>query len=69
MWLGGWLMFYGYTILMEIFLSDTNYGISASSIFFVIIFLTFVYFTTYNVYKAGSMKQDITAKIAEDSWT
>jgi len=35
---------------------DTNYGISAASIFFVVTFLTFLYFTTYNVYRAGKVK-------------
>ena len=62
-WLGGWLMFYGYTLLMEIFLSNTNYGISAGSIFFVAIYLSFLYFTTYNVYRAGTMKDAITQKL------
>jgi hypothetical protein len=64
-WLGGWLMFYGYTLLMEIFLSDTNYGVAASSIYFVAFFLSFLYFTTYNVYRAGRMKEAITQKVIE----
>ena len=64
-WLGGWLMFYGYTMLMEIFLVNTNIGISASSLFFVAIFLSFMYFTTYNVYRAGKMKESITQKVIE----
>jgi hypothetical protein len=58
-WLGGWLLFYGYTLLMEIFIADVNYGISAASIFFVAMFLSFLYFTTYNVYRAGKIKQSI----------
>lgn len=48
-------MFYGYTLLMEIFIGDTNYGISSASIFFVVMLLTFLYFTTYNVYRAGGL--------------
>jgi hypothetical protein len=62
-WMGGWLMYYGYTLLMEIFITDTNFGISAASIFFVATFLTFLYFTTYNVYRAGKAKDTITQKV------
>jgi hypothetical protein len=63
MWLGGWFMYYGYTILMEIFLVNVNQGISASSIFLVVVFLSFSYFSTYNVYNAGKLKDSITQKI------
>jgi hypothetical protein len=62
-WLGGWLMYYGYTLLMEIFIIDVNFGISAASIFFVAIFLTFFYFSTYNVYRAGKQKDAISQKV------
>jgi hypothetical protein len=64
-WLGGWLMFYGYTLLMEIFLVNSHVGISASSIFLVAVFLSFTYFSTYNVYNAGKLKDNINQKIIE----
>lgn len=67
-WLGGWLLFYGYTMLMEIFINDTNLGIAAGSIFFVVVMLTFLYFTTYNVYRAGKLKDAITQKVIEEAW-
>lgn len=55
-WIAGWFIFYGYTLLLEIFISDTNFGISAASIFFVVVMLTFLQFITYNVYRAGKAK-------------
>jgi hypothetical protein len=56
MWLLVWFIYYSYTILMQIFIADTNIGVSAGTIFQVVIFLTFIYFTTYNAYKAGKIK-------------
>lgn len=55
-WIAGWFIFYGYTLLLEIFVSDTNIGISAASIFFVVVLLTLLQFITYNVYRAGKAK-------------
>ena len=67
-WLAAWFMFYSYTLLMEIFIADTNYGIAAQQIFLVVFFLTFIYFVTYNVYRSGTIKKDIKDNIIEESW-
>jgi len=56
-WLATWVMFYVYTLLMEIFIADVYIGVSASMIFFLIMYLTFLYFTTYNCHKAGKIKK------------
>lgn len=55
-WLGAWFMFYIYTILMQIFIFDTNYGTAASMIPFIIFALTFFYIVTYNLNRAGKIK-------------
>lgn len=67
-WLGGWFMFFIYTLLMLIFLVETDYGVSASQIFLVSFYLTFIYFTTYNLYRAGRVKDLITREIMENAW-
>ena len=67
-WLAAWFMFYSYTLLMEIFIADTNYGIAAQQIFLIVFFLTFIYFVTYNVYRSGTIKKDIKDNIIEESW-
>lgn len=67
-WLGGWFMFFVYTILLMIFLIDSNVGVSASQIFLIAFYLTFIYFTTYNLHRAGRIKNEITKEIMEKSW-
>lgn len=59
-WLASWFMFYAYTVLMQIFMSDTNYGVSVSMIPLIIFALTFIEILTYNLYRAGKIKADIT---------
>lgn len=68
LWLAAWFMFYGYTILMEVFIADANIGVAAQQIFLISFFLTFIYFVTYNVYRSGIIKKFITKKVIEDSW-
>lgn len=53
-------MFYLYTILMQIFIVDTNYGTSTSMIPLLVFSLTFFYVVTYNANRAGRIKDDIT---------
>lgn len=67
-WLAAWFMFYGYTLLMEIFIADTNYGIAAQQLFLIVFFLTFIYFVTYNVYRSGAVKKNITEEVIRSSW-
>ena len=67
-WLLAWFMFYAYTLLMQIFISDANLGVSAQQLFLIAFFLTFIYFVTYNVYRSGRVKKDITANIMMQSW-
>lgn len=62
-WLGGWFMFFVYCILMMIFLVDSDVGVAASQIFLVVFYLTFIYFTTYNLHRAGRIKNEITHEI------
>ena len=62
-WLAAWFMYYAYTLLMQIFIADTNYGIAAQQIFLVVFFLTFIYFVTYNVYRSGTVKKNISKKV------
>ena len=67
-WIGAWFAFYVYTILMAIFISDTNYAVSASQIFLIVLFLNFIYFTTYNLHRASKIKDNITKEVLEKSW-
>lgn len=67
-WLASWFMFYAYTVLMQIFMSDTNYGVSVSMIPLIIFALTFIEILTYNLYRAGKIKADITDQLLESSW-
>jgi hypothetical protein len=59
LWLAFWFMFYAYTILMQIFIADTNYGTATSMIPLLIFTMTFIYIVTYNLYRAGKIKADI----------
>ena len=67
-WLGGWFMFFVYTILLMIFLVDSDIGVSVQQIFLIAFYLTFIYFTTYNLHRAGRIKGQITKDIMEKSW-
>jgi len=60
LWLGFWFMFYAYTILMQIFIADTNYGTATSMIPLIVFSMTFIYTVSYNLYRAGKIKSDIT---------
>lgn len=68
LWLGFWFMFYSYTIMMQIFMKDTMYGTSTSMIPFIVFSCTFIDITTYNLYRAGKVKADITEDILTKSW-
>jgi hypothetical protein len=68
MWYAGWFMFYAYTLLMEVFIVDINIGLATQQIFFIAFFLTFVYFVTYNVYRSGRVKKEITDNLMHDAW-
>lgn len=59
-WVIGWFVFFVYTLLMMIFFVESNYGVSAAQIFLVAFYITFIYFTTYNLYRAGKVKDEIT---------
>jgi hypothetical protein len=59
-WLVSWFVFYVYTILMQIFITDTNYGTAASMIPLTVFSITFFYVVTYNANRAGKIKDDIT---------
>lgn len=61
-------MFYAYTLLMEVFIVDINIGLATQQIFFIAFFLTFVYFVTYNVYRSGRVKKEITDNLMHDAW-
>jgi hypothetical protein len=61
-------MFYLYTILMQIFIKDTNYGTATSMIPLIVFSLTFFYVVTYNANRAGRIRADITNEILESSW-
>lgn len=67
-WYIAWIMFYGYTILMMIFIQDVYLGISASMLFIIFAYLTIVYFTTYNSYKAGKIKKALTNEVLDAAW-
>lgn len=68
LWLAAWFMFYIYTTLMAIFIRDPNYSVAAAQIFLIVTFLTFIYFTTYNLYRAAKIEKDITPEILDKSW-
>lgn len=68
LWYVGWFMFYFYTLLMEVFIADVNVGLATQQIFFVAFFLTFIYFVTYNVYRSGRVKKEITPNLMHDAW-
>lgn len=56
-------MFFVYCLLLMIFLVDSDVGVSASQIFLIVFYLTFIYFTTYNLYRAGRIKKEITHEL------
>ena len=60
LWLVAWFMFYFYTLLMSIFIYDSNYCVAASQIFLIVAFLSFIYFTTYNLQRAARISKNIT---------
>ena len=62
-WLGGWFMYFIYCLLLMIFLVDSDVGVSASQIFLIVCYLTFIYFTTFNLHRAGRIKDEITKDI------
>jgi|JI10StandDraft_1071094.scaffolds.fasta_scaffold117241_4 hypothetical protein len=59
LWLASWFMFYVYTILMQIFISDTNYGTATSMIPLLVFSLSLFYVVTYNAYRAGKVSTEI----------
>ena len=63
LWLVSWFMFYIYTVLMAIFIQDTNYSVAASMIFLVVSFLSFIYFTTYNLHRASVIAKNISKEV------
>lgn len=65
--LGLFVMFL-YCELVEIFVSPSNVGVSLSCIFEVLIFMSMMYFLTYNSYQAGTMKDRITPEIVKECW-
>lgn len=67
-WLASWFMFYAYTVLMQIFMADTNYGTSTSMIPLIVFAMTFIEILTYNLYRAGKIKGDITEELLNSSW-
>lgn len=60
LWLLSWFIFYIYTVLMKIFIIDTNYGTSAAMIPLTVFSVTFFYVVTHNSHRAGKIKEDIT---------
>lgn len=63
LWLLSWFIFYVYTVLMQIFIVDTNYGVSASMIPLTVFSISFFYVVTHNGNRAGKIKDDITEQI------
>ncbi len=61
-------MFYVYCLMMMIFIVNSDIGVSASMIFLVVFYLTFIYFTTYNLYRAGRIKDSITDEVLNKAW-
>ena len=63
LWLVAWFMFYVYTLLMSIFIYNASYAVSASQIFIIVSFLSFIYFTTYNLQRAARISKNITKEV------
>lgn len=57
-----------YCFLVEIFVNPAHVGISLSCLLELFIFLSVMYFQTYNTFGAGLIRDRITKEVVEDCW-